>query len=110
MVLAGTNDISINCNKGQLIDSVLSLVESTANTRLLVFGIPFRNDKKYLNGLISQVNDDISKVFSSFKHAKFVSLASLHMYRYYTKYGLHFIIFGKKQVVDLMYNSVVLSS
>lgn len=110
MVLAGTNDIYKRCDSEQLMNSVKALIEGTVNTNLLLFGIPFRKDKQYLNGIISQVNEEISKMSTAFQHVQFVSLASLFGPRYYTKHGLHFNNFGKKLIVDLMYNAIVAPS
>lgn len=104
IVCGGTNDVNSGHCGTTLSLLVKELLNKTMHTNLILIGIPYRFDNKSLNSHILHINRTIYNDLSHYDHAYFLSLDSVFKQRFYTKFGLHFNMFGKKVIVRQLIN------
>lgn len=104
VVFAGTNDIEDNSNN--ILNEINKLVELAANTKLVVIGLPYRRDRPFLNKKIYKINTQIVGILSNVEHSQFMSLDQLFKSHFYTRFGLHFNLSGKKRITRILYKLI----
>lgn len=110
IVFGGTNDVNSGPCDNNILEQIKSLLLKVSKSKLFIVALPLRRDKPHLNNYISSVNKEISLAVSLTSNAKFISLSSISRQCFYTKFGLHFNMSGKRRIADLIIDHILPSS
>lgn len=108
ILFAGTNDVSCESCSNQILFQINNLLQKSSNrTKLIIIGLPLKRHQPHLNPEILNIKEQIQKSVAKFSHVTFLSLNSVFQPYFYTRFGLHFNIFGKKHIANFLLNIIL---
>lgn len=105
VIVGGTNNIDVNGRFSSFTTELNSFFTEVSLPRILLVGLPFRNDNPFLNPTISKVNNDMLALSGEFENVTFVPLDTMSRHLF-TGHGLHFNFRGKVVLASLLLSAL----
>ncbi|KAK9702241.1 hypothetical protein QE152_g30082 [Popillia japonica] len=110
IVLGGSNDIDDCCDSfkiSQTVESFCKIMDTTKNTNLILFTIPFRCDDGKTDKIIEHINYKIYNSARAHSHVEVFCVNNLLSTNYYTRDDIHFRVSVKKRICNYLSDIVI---
>lgn len=105
IIIGGTNDLdSFDFKIDKLVHKIISTVEKSEHTNIMISSIPYRHDQPYHNRIIHKFNIELKIALSKYSNATFLPLFGFNR-TFYTYHGLHFNNKGKIKFSEVLIES-----